>query len=133
MSCPCFQARHGTREPTRKRIAQLNGFADRLRNIFNAIASQAGCATNVAADVAATCPSLAPYAWMAAFQSPWEGHKGGGELLPVGEEELYHMGRRYRERFASIFGPPYHSKAVRFLSTQVRYVDLPRRMNRDDR
>ena len=93
----------------------------RLREIYRNLTSQSGCSDE--SDSQSSSPpcssALAPYAWMGAYSSPWEGHRGGGELLQEGEEELYFMGVRFRERFGGIFGQRYHSKAVRFISTQV--------------
>ncbi|CAI5996668.1 unnamed protein product, partial [Closterium sp. NIES-64] len=130
---PSFQARHGAREPTKRRVHQLNELAPKLRRTF-AAASIAASRKSVAA--AAPVPpdsstsavtsaaagwswSLHLTQWMRGYRSPWEGMQGGGELLTEGEEELYRMGGRFRRRFPSLLGGVYHSKAVKLFSTQV--------------
>lgn len=58
-------------------------------------------------------------AWIKGWKSPWEGKKVGGELLPKGEEELYDLAQRYRNRFPEIFSDEYHPDIYPIIATQV--------------
>ncbi|CAM6026504.1 unnamed protein product [Sphagnum balticum] len=93
-------ARHGTRGPTKKRIKELEKLAKRLHEV----AAQAG--------------NTAP-AWMRDWKSPWEGKKVGGELLPIGEEEMYYLAQRYRNNYTEIFEDDYHPETYPIITTQV--------------
>jgi multiple inositol-polyphosphate phosphatase/2,3-bisphosphoglycerate 3-phosphatase len=95
-----LQARHGTRGPTKKRIKELEKLAKRLHEV----AAQAG--------------NTAP-AWMRDWKSPWEGKKVGGELLPIGEEEMYYLAQRYRNNYTEIFEDDYHPETYPIITTQV--------------
>ncbi|CAI5517732.1 unnamed protein product [Closterium sp. Naga37s-1] len=126
-------ARHGAREPTKRRVHQLNELAPKLRRTFAAASIAASrksatatapvppdSSTSAATSAAAGSSwSLRLTQWMRGYRSPWEGMQGGGELLTEGEEELYRMGGRFRRRFPSLLGGVYHSKAVKLFSTQV--------------
>jgi len=96
----CLQARHGTRGPTKKRIKELEKLAKRLHEV----AAQAG--------------NTAP-AWMRDWKSPWEGKKVGGDLLPIGEEEMYYLAQRYRNNYTEIFEDDYHPETYPIITTQV--------------
>ncbi len=96
----CLQARHGTRGPTKKRIKELEKLAKRLHEV----AAQAG--------------NTAP-AWMRDWKSPWEGKKVGGDLLPIGEEEMYFLAQRYRNNYTEIFEDDYHPETYPIITTQV--------------
>ncbi len=95
-----LQARHGTRGPTKKRIKELEKLAKRLHEV----AAQAG--------------NTAP-AWMRDWKSPWEGKKVGGDLLPIGEEEMYYLAQRYRNNYTEIFEDDYHPETYPIITTQV--------------
>ena len=106
VACSFHQARHGTRGPTKKRIKELEGFADRLEKLA------------ADAEKASSNADLLP-AWIKGWKSPWEGKKVGGELLPKGEEELYDLAQRYRNRFPEIFSDGYHPDVYPIIATQV--------------
>ncbi|KAI3908483.1 hypothetical protein MKX01_009285 [Papaver californicum] len=97
-------ARHGTRSPTKKRIKEL----DRLATRLEVLVSEAGNST--VGDVPA---------WLPGWQSPWKGKKKGGELVIKGEEELYQLGVRMRERFPDLFLEEYHPDIYTIKSSQI--------------
>ncbi|MCO5588386.1 hypothetical protein L7F22_042341 [Adiantum nelumboides] len=92
-------ARHGTRAPTKKRIKQINEFAEHIREWGK-------------------LSPLAP-SWMKDWKSPWHGRTVGGEVLPKGEEEMFELGQRLRTRFPEIFKEPYHPDLYMISATQV--------------
>nr|USJ75256.1 PHY1 [Pteris vittata] len=92
-------ARHGTRAPTKKRIRQINGFAERIRDLGNS--------------------SLLAPNWMKDWKSPWHGRVVGGEVLQKGEEEMFELGQRIRTRYSEIFKEPYHPDLYMISATQV--------------
>uniref|UniRef100_A0A7N0U1G5 Multiple inositol polyphosphate phosphatase 1 n=1 Tax=Kalanchoe fedtschenkoi TaxID=63787 RepID=A0A7N0U1G5_KALFE len=95
-------ARHGTRSPTKKRIKELNNLSARIKVLL-----QGACAT-------AKTPG-----WFWGWESPWKGNLKGGELISKGEEELYSLGIRVRERFSDLFDEEYHSDVYSIRATQV--------------
>ncbi|KAL3365550.1 hypothetical protein AABB24_010590 [Solanum stoloniferum] len=58
-------------------------------------------------------------AWLAGWRSPWKGKVTGGELIAEGEDELYHLGIRVRERFPDLFNEEYHPDVYSIKTTQV--------------
>lgn len=92
-------ARHGTRAPTKKRIKELDQFAERMK-------------------VLAHSSPQAP-AWMKEWSSPWKGRKLGGELLVKGEEEMFELGKRVISKFPMIFKDDYHPDLYLMSATQV--------------
>lgn len=100
-----MQARHGTRAPTKKRIKELDRLASRLQELVRDV-EELGLK-----DV----PS-----WMRGWESPWKGKLKGGELVSLGEEELYNLGTRVRERFPDLFNEEYHPDVFLIRATQVR-------------
>eukprot|EP01018_Ginkgo_biloba_P004749 Gb_24160 [translate_table: standard] len=58
-------------------------------------------------------------AWLKGWRSPWEGKKTGGQLTHEGEEELYLLGKRIRERFPDLFDEDYHPDVYLISATQV--------------
>jgi multiple inositol-polyphosphate phosphatase/2,3-bisphosphoglycerate 3-phosphatase len=100
-------ARHGSRRPTKKRIAELEKFADRLRVLYQkAVDSQSKKTTS-------------PPAWILDWASPWSDKQIGGELLPKGEEELYDLAQRYKLMYPDIFNDQYHPDVYPIIATQV--------------
>lgn len=59
--------------------------------------------------------------WLYGWQSPWKGRVTGGELVQKGEEELYHLGIRVRERFPDLFSDDYNSDTYQIRATQVNF------------
>ncbi|CAM8919928.1 unnamed protein product [Rhodiola kirilowii] len=96
-------ARHGTRSPTKKRIKELNKLGNRLEELLKG---------------AKGASSIAP-TWFSGWQSPWKGKLTGGELVKEGEDELYQLGLRVRERFPSLFVEDYHPDVYNIRSSQI--------------
>ena len=104
-----FQARHGTRRPTKKRVKELETFAERL-SVLSAEAAKSQSDT-----------TSMPPAWMNDWKSPWSDKWVGGELLPKGEEELYDLAQRYKMKYPEIFSEQYHPDVYPIIATQVNY------------
>ncbi|PKA55329.1 multiple inositol-polyphosphate phosphatase [Apostasia shenzhenica] len=100
-------SRHGTRAPTKKRIKELDQLSIHLEEILN----HAKIEGNVRLD---KIPS-----WLFGWQSPWKGRQKGGELISKGEDELYHLAIRVRERFPELFNVEYHPEVFNIRATQV--------------
>ncbi|KAL3701843.1 hypothetical protein R1sor_019865 [Riccia sorocarpa] len=96
-------ARHGTRAPTVKRIKQMDSLIEKLTKQIEQGPEA----------------SFKHPAWLKGFSSPWKGRKYGGELLPEGEEELYGLGKRLRERFPTLFQHDYYPDVYPISATQV--------------
>ncbi|KAH7372767.1 hypothetical protein KP509_17G020000 [Ceratopteris richardii] len=92
-------ARHGTRAPTKKRIKQIDNFAERIREWGNS-------------------SQHAPM-WMKEWKSPWHGRTMGGEVLQKGEEEMFELAQRIRSRYPDIFKDEYHPGIYTMSATQV--------------
>ncbi|ERM97290.1 multiple inositol polyphosphate phosphatase 1 [Amborella trichopoda] len=103
-------ARHGTRAPTKKRIKELDRLSDRFKELLNHAKSEVS-------DGDKSLESIP--AWLWTWQSPWKGRKKGGELIPLGENELYDLGLRVRERFPELFNEEYHPDVFPIKTTQV--------------
>ncbi|KAG9445058.1 hypothetical protein H6P81_016398 [Aristolochia fimbriata] len=100
-------ARHGTRSPTKKRIKELDWLAIRLETLLNDAKADRKTIEQEVPD------------WLKGWRSPWEGKPKGGELISRGEEELYHLGVRIRERFPQLFNVEYHPDVFSIRATQV--------------
>jgi multiple inositol-polyphosphate phosphatase / 2,3-bisphosphoglycerate 3-phosphatase len=57
--------------------------------------------------------------WIKEWESRWKGRTKGGELISEGEEELYNLGIRVRERFQDLFDEEYHPDVYSIRATQV--------------
>jgi multiple inositol-polyphosphate phosphatase/2,3-bisphosphoglycerate 3-phosphatase len=57
--------------------------------------------------------------WLRGWESPWKGKSKGGELIKKGEDELYDLGIRIREKFPDIFNEEYHPDVYAIRATQV--------------
>ena len=60
--------------------------------------------------------------WIQGWRSPWKGKLKGGELISKGEEELYDLGIRIREKFPDLFNEEYHPDVYTIRATQVSCV-----------
>ncbi|XP_049411718.1 uncharacterized protein LOC125874746 isoform X2 [Solanum stenotomum] len=99
-------ARHGTRAPTKKKIRELEALDAHLEVLVR--------------DEKEHKQSLEKIpAWLAGWRSPWKGKVTGGELIAEGEDELYHLGIRVRERFPDLFNEEYHPDVYSIKTTQV--------------
>ncbi|XP_023552605.1 multiple inositol polyphosphate phosphatase 1-like isoform X1 [Cucurbita pepo subsp. pepo] len=98
-------ARHGTRDPTKKRIRELNNLESQLDMLIRAAGHDSSLRK---------VPS-----WFKGWKSPWRGKVKGGELIPEGEEELYYLGIRTRKLFSDLFSDDYSSEVYTIKATQV--------------
>ncbi|CAD6207307.1 unnamed protein product [Miscanthus lutarioriparius] len=101
-------ARHGTRAPTKKRIKELDRLAVRLEALMKE-ANQ-----GLDSDSLKKIPS-----WIKGWESRWKGRTKGGELISEGEEELYNLATRVRERFQDLLDDEYHPDVYSIRATQV--------------
>ncbi|RYQ83816.1 hypothetical protein Ahy_B10g102674 isoform A [Arachis hypogaea] len=99
-------ARHGTRSPTKKRIRELDNLSLRLEDLIKDARGRNLHLERV--------PS-----WLDGWKSPWQGRLKGGELVSKGEEELYDLGLKIREKFPSLFDEEYHPNIYTIRATQV--------------
>ncbi|XAR65971.1 Multiple inositol-polyphosphate phosphatase [Bertholletia excelsa] len=99
-------ARHGTRAPTTRRLKELNDLAVRIRVLLHD------------AKVQKLALEKLP-AWFWGWESPWKGKIKGGDLLVEGENELYNLGIRIREKYPQVFNGEYHPKVYAIKATQV--------------
>ncbi|XP_048231730.1 multiple inositol polyphosphate phosphatase 1 isoform X2 [Ricinus communis] len=99
-------ARHGTRSPTKKRKRELDRLSSRLEELIRDAEEQKLSLQKVPA-------------WLKGWESPWKGELKGGELISRGEEELYDLGIRTRERFPDLFKEEYHPDVYPIKATQV--------------
>ncbi|KAK1321189.1 hypothetical protein QJS10_CPA03g01091 [Acorus calamus] len=103
-------ARHGTRAPTRKRIKELDELAIKLE----ALLSDARHEAQGNVESLQRIPG-----WLWGWKSPWKGRLKGGELISKGEDELYDLGIRVRDRFPELFSAEYHPDIYTITATQV--------------
>ncbi|KAF8036863.1 hypothetical protein BT93_C2551 [Corymbia citriodora subsp. variegata] len=98
-------ARHGTRSPTKKRLRELENLASHLQELIKDAEQK-----KLAHDIPA---------WLRGWTSPWKGKVNGGELISKGEDELYDLGIRIRERFPELFSQDYHPDVYTLKATQI--------------
>ncbi|CAB4283273.1 unnamed protein product [Prunus armeniaca] len=101
-----FDARHGTRSPTKKRIKELENLAAHLEVLLREAEEQ-----NLSLEKLPV--------WLKGWKSPWKGKLKGGELIIQGEDELYDLGIRTRARFPNLFNDDYHLDVYAIKATQV--------------
>ncbi|KAK9186679.1 hypothetical protein WN944_018067 [Citrus x changshan-huyou] len=99
-------ARHGTRAPTKKRMRELERLADHLEVLIRE-AKEKGLSLQ-------KVPG-----WLQGWKSPWQGKLKGGELISKGEDELYDLGIRIREKYPDLFSEEYHPDVYPIKATQV--------------
>ncbi|XP_024990169.1 multiple inositol polyphosphate phosphatase 1 isoform X1 [Cynara cardunculus var. scolymus] len=99
-------ARHGTRAPTKKRMKDLETLSTRLKDIMQSAKERGSSLEKL--------PS-----WLREWSSPWKGKIKGGELISLGEDEMYHLGSRVRERFQELFSDEYHPDVYLIRATQI--------------
>lgn len=101
-----LQARHGTRAPTKKRMKDLVNLSTQLKTLLKD-----------AKERGANLEKLPSWLWN--WSSPWKGKTKGGELISQGEEEMYNLGIRIRERFPQLFTDEYHHDIYQIRASQV--------------
>ncbi|XP_073126714.1 uncharacterized protein [Henckelia pumila] len=99
-------ARHGTRTPTKKRLKQLEAFAVRIDALLGNLKQEKSSVQNIPM-------------WLWGWKSPWTGKHKGGELISKGEEELYELGSRTRDKFPELFHEDYHPDLHPIKASQV--------------
>ncbi|XP_023731145.1 uncharacterized protein LOC111878897 isoform X1 [Lactuca sativa] len=99
-------ARHGTRAPTKKRMKDLENFSAQLKSLLKD-AKERGASLE-------KLPS-----WLWEWRSPWKGKTKGGELISQGEDEMYNLGIRIRERFQELFSDEYHHDVYQIRASQI--------------
>ncbi|KAI8564285.1 hypothetical protein RHMOL_Rhmol03G0169600 [Rhododendron molle] len=99
-------ARHGTRAPTKKKLKELNDLATRIEVLLQDTKEQKLATQKVPA-------------WFWGWKSPWKGKLAGGELIKEGEEELYNLGIRTRDKFPQLFNEDYHPDVYLIKATEI--------------
>ncbi|KAL2932372.1 Multiple inositol polyphosphate phosphatase 1 [Bienertia sinuspersici] len=99
-------ARHGTRAPTKKRMRELERLESSLQAIIADAKGRKLSLDNIPA-------------WVFNWTSPWKGKLKGGELVVKGEEELYDLGIRIREKYPNLLDDDYHPDVYTIKATQV--------------
>ncbi|XP_006486264.1 uncharacterized protein LOC102615443 isoform X2 [Citrus sinensis] len=99
-------ARHGTRAPTKKRMRELERLADHLEVLIREAKEKGSSLQKVPG-------------WLQGWKSPWQGKLKGGELISKGEDELYDLGIRIREKYPDLFSEEYHPDVYPIKATQV--------------
>ncbi|KAH9613313.1 hypothetical protein KSS87_016099 [Heliosperma pusillum] len=99
-------ARHGTRAPTKKRMRELDRLATSIELLIENAKER-----KLSLD---RLPS-----WLFGWTSPWKGKVNGGELIVKGEEELYDLGIRVRDKFPNLLTDNYHPDVYAIKATQV--------------
>ncbi|KAE9465147.1 hypothetical protein C3L33_02925, partial [Rhododendron williamsianum] len=64
-------------------------------------------------------------AWFWGWKSPWKGKLAGGELIKEGEEELFNLGIRTRDKFPQLFNEDYHPDVYLIKATEVGHSFSP--------
>ncbi|KAJ0764496.1 putative phosphoric monoester hydrolase [Helianthus annuus] len=99
-------ARHGTRAPTKKRMRDLEILSVQLKSLMQNAKGKGSSLEKL--------PS-----WLTGWSSPWKGKTKGGELIMHGEDEMYNLGIRIRERFQELFSDDYHPDVYQIRATQI--------------
>ncbi|KAL3524005.1 hypothetical protein ACH5RR_016839 [Cinchona calisaya] len=99
-------ARHGTRAPTKKKMKEFDELASRLKHLLQDAKEQ-----NQSSDKVPT--------WFLEWKSPWKGNFTDGELIHEGEDDMYNLGIRIKEKFPELFHEDYHPDRYTIKATQV--------------
>ncbi|CAI9091770.1 OLC1v1026881C1 [Oldenlandia corymbosa var. corymbosa] len=99
-------ARHGTRAPTKKKMKEFDALESRMEYLLQELKEQKESLNKIPA-------------WLWEWKSPWKGKRTGGELIRQGEDDLYHLGIRIREKFPQLFDEDYHPDIYPIKATQV--------------
>ncbi|KAL4580569.1 hypothetical protein LXL04_016768 [Taraxacum kok-saghyz] len=99
-------ARHGTRAPTKKRMKEMENMSTQLKSLIKDAKSR-GVSTD-------KLPS-----WLSEWSSPWKGKTKGGELILQGEDEMYNLGNRIRNRFPELFSDEYRHDIYQIRASQI--------------
>jgi multiple inositol-polyphosphate phosphatase/2,3-bisphosphoglycerate 3-phosphatase len=128
-------ARHGARDPTKKRARQLQKVVVTLKAAADSLLVKQGqiCEENhqrsPTASQAASLPSKQdgsneelsswPPDWIQGYVVPWEGRDPVGYLVPGGEEEMYDLAKRWKARMPDVLDQAYHPNRFSIFGTQV--------------
>lgn len=128
-------ARHGARDPTKKRARQLQKVVVSLKAAADTLLVKQGqiCEENhqrsQTASQAAPLPckqdgsneesSSGPPNWIQSYVVPWEGRDPVGYLVPGGEEEMYDLAKRWKARMPEVLDQAYHPNRYSIFGTQV--------------
>jgi hypothetical protein len=128
-------ARHGARDPTKKRARQLQKVVVSLKAAADSLLVKQGqiCEENHqrrhTASQAAPRPckqdgnsealSSGPPNWIQGYVVPWEGRDPVGYLVPGGEEEMYDLAKRWKARMPDVLDQEYHPNRYGIFGTQV--------------
>ncbi|KAL7229211.1 hypothetical protein ACSBR2_007836 [Camellia fascicularis] len=99
-------ARHGTRAPTKEKLKELNDLAMSMEGLLQDAKEQKLALQKVPA-------------WFRGWKSPWQGKLKGGELISEGEDELYNLGVRTRDKFPQLFNEDYHPDVYAIKATHI--------------
>ncbi|KAI8001267.1 Multiple inositol polyphosphate phosphatase 1 [Camellia lanceoleosa] len=102
-------ARHGTRAPTKEKLKELNDLAICMEVLLQDAKEQKLALQKV--------PT-----WFRGWKSPWQGKLNGGELISEGEDELYNLGVRTRDKFPQLFNEDYHPDVYAIKATQIPWA-----------
>ncbi|KAF5946874.1 hypothetical protein HYC85_017102 [Camellia sinensis] len=100
-----IMARHGTRAATKEKLKELNDLAMRMEVLLQDAKEQKLALQKVPA-------------WFRGWKSPWQGKLKGGELISEGEDKLYNLGVRTRDKFPQLFNEDYHPNVYAIKATQ---------------
>ncbi|KAH7839310.1 hypothetical protein Vadar_002470 [Vaccinium darrowii] len=99
-------ARHGMRAPTKRRIKEMDDLSKRIEVLLQDAKERELDLQKVPA-------------WLWGWKSPWKGRFKGGELIREGEEELYNLAIRIRDKFPQLFNEDYHPDVYPIKATQI--------------
>ncbi|GAQ89106.1 Histidine phosphatase superfamily protein [Klebsormidium nitens] len=117
-------ARHGARDPTRKRAKQLKKVVLNLKAAAKSLVHEVqhvavGDGSAASGGAARSGNLRSPPNWIGDYIVPWEGHEPVGYLVPGGEEEMYGLAKRWKQRMPNVLDQTYHPERYRIFGTQV--------------